>query len=50
MPLVNKYRDMSNIPEMNVAIDEIVNEVVGCNDEDQPVSIKLDKLESFGCY
>ena len=42
--LVTKYREMSLQPEIDAAVDEIVNECIAI-DEDEIVSIYLDNLE-----
>ena len=42
--LVSKYREISQAPEIEMAIDDIVNEVID-TDSDEIVSINLDKLD-----
>ncbi len=43
--LVSKYREVSNHPEVDMAIDDIVNEMITQEPEDSPVEIILDKVE-----
>ena len=43
--LIVKYRNAAMHPEVDRAIEEIVNEVVVANDTDQPVTLNLDHLE-----
>ncbi len=43
--LVNKYREIAQHPEVDTAIDEIVNEVIVSTGEDDLVDIILDDLE-----
>ena len=43
--LVTRYRDMAMHPECDVAIDDIVNEVVVLNDNGNIVELDLDDLE-----
>jgi hypothetical protein len=43
--LVNKYRDMAQHPEVDMAIDDIVNEVITQESEQQVVELILDDLE-----
>ncbi len=42
--LINKYREMSNQPECDTAIDDVVNEAIVYQEEDYPVEILLEKL------
>lgn len=42
--LINKYRDLSLMPEIESAIDEIINEAIITGDPESPVGIVLDKL------
>ena len=43
--LIRRYRDMSMHPEVDSAIDEIVNEAINSGLDDTPVSIELSNLE-----
>jgi len=43
--LVNKYREMSYHPEIDRAVDDIVNEVVTQEPENEPVELILDDIE-----
>lgn len=43
--LVAKYRNASMQPEVDAAIQEIVNETIVNNDEDLPLSLNLDHLD-----
>lgn len=43
--LVNKYRDMSQYPDVDMAIDDIVNEVIVQEPEQETVEIILDDLK-----
>ena len=43
--LIRRYRDMSMHPEVDSAIDEIVNEAINSSLDDTPVSIELSNLE-----
>lgn len=43
--LIRRYRDMSLHPEVDSAIDEIVNESINSGLDDSPVSIELSNLE-----
>lgn len=43
--LVTKYRDMSIHPEIDNAVDEIVNEALVSEDGEKPVDIVLDEVE-----
>jgi hypothetical protein len=42
--LVNKYREMSMVPEVDMAIDDIVNEVITQEPETEPVELILDDI------
>jgi len=43
--LIRRYRDMSMHPEVDSAIDEIVNEAINSSLDDTPVAIELSNLE-----
>ena len=43
--LIRKYRDMSQCPAADQAIDDIINEAVVTNRENQPVTIRLEKSQ-----
>ena len=43
--LIRRYRDMSMHPEVDSAVDEIVNEAINSNLDDVPVAIELSNLE-----
>ena len=43
--LVTKYREMSEHPELEQAIDDIVNEAIVGDSKDEPVEINLDDLD-----
>ena len=43
--LVSRYREMANHPELEMAIDDIVNEAITHNDEGRVLDIVLDKLK-----
>lgn len=43
--LVSKYREMSEHPEVDMAVDDIVNEVITQEPEDKVVELILDDLE-----
>ena len=43
--LIRRYRDMSMHPEVDSAIDEIVNEAINSSLDDSPVQIELSNLE-----
>ena len=45
--LVNKYREMSGHPEVDMAIDDIVNEVITQEPETEPVELVLDDIEEL---
>ena len=42
--LIRRYREVAQHPECDMAIEDIINEVIVSNDRDQSVSISLDKL------
>jgi hypothetical protein len=46
--LIRRYRDMSMHPEVDSAIDEIVNESINSSLDDSPVQIELSNLEVSG--
>ena len=43
--LIRRYREISQQPECDSAIDDIVNEAIVANEKDQAVSIVLDRLQ-----
>jgi len=43
--LVTRYRDMANFPEVDQAVDDIVNEAICQDDDGQIIQIVLDKLK-----
>ena len=43
--LIVRYRQMSLIPEVDMAIDDIVQEAISTNDLDSPVGINLDSTQ-----
>jgi len=43
--LIRRYREISQQPECDSAIDDIVNEAIVSNERDQAVAIVLDRLE-----
>lgn len=43
--LIRRYRDMSMHPEVDSAIDEIVNEAINASLDDTPIQIELSNLE-----
>jgi hypothetical protein len=45
--LVNKYREMSMVPEVDMAIDDIVNEVITQEPETEPVELILDDIQEI---
>ena len=45
LELITRYREMSNHPECDMAIDEIVNEAIAHDDNGVVVKIVLDKLK-----
>ena len=46
--LVKRYREMSLVPEVDAAIDDIVNESISSNDLDAPIAINLDNVKNIG--
>jgi len=42
--LIKRYREIAQHPECDMAIEDIINEVIVSDDRDQSVSISLDKL------
>ena len=44
--LIRRYRDMSIHPEVDSAVDEVVNEFVVSDNNDTPVEINLDNLQT----
>ncbi len=46
--LVKRYREMSLVPEVDAAIDDIVNESISSNDLDAPIAINLDNVKNVG--
>lgn len=45
--LITRYRELSETPEVDKAIDDIINEAFSYNEEDDPVEINLTKLEKI---
>ena len=45
LELITRYREMSNHPELEMAIDDIVNEAITHDDTGKTVNIVLDKLK-----
>jgi hypothetical protein len=45
LELITRYREMANHPELEMAIDDIVNEAISHDDSGKTVSIVLDKLK-----
>ena len=45
LELITRYREMSNHPECDMAIDEIVNEAIAHDDDGRVVKLVLDKLK-----
>lgn len=45
LELITRYREMSNHPELEQAIDDIVNESITHDDSGEVVSINMDKLK-----
>ncbi len=45
LELITRYREMSNHPELEMAIDDIVNEAITHDDSGRTVDIVLDKLK-----
>jgi hypothetical protein len=46
LELITRYREMSNHPELEKAIDEIVNEAITYSSDKKVVDINLDKLKT----
>ena len=44
--LVTRYRELALLPEVDFAIDDIVNEMIVMNGEDEPVKIDLSKVKT----
>ena len=42
--LIKRYREITQHPECDMAIEDIINEVIVSDERDQSVSISLDKL------
>jgi len=42
--LIKRYREIAQHPECDMAVEDIINEVIVSDDRDQSVSISLDKL------
>ena len=42
--LIKRYREIAQHPECDMAIEDIINEVIVSNERDQSVSVSLDKL------
>jgi hypothetical protein len=45
--LISRYREMSQQPECEKAIDDVINEAISGQEQDAPVSIVLDNLEGM---
>ena len=43
--LISRYRDISNFPDVDNAIEEIITEAIAAVDEEDPVSLNLDTLD-----
>lgn len=43
--LVEEYQSMAQQPEVEEAVDIIINDVVTCDEEESPVTINMDQLE-----
>lgn len=43
--LISRYRDISNYPDCDTAIEEIVTEAIAAIDSEEPVTLDLDDLE-----
>lgn len=46
--LIERYREMSLYPEVDNAIDDIVNEAINFEDDEATVTLHLDKLDELG--
>ncbi|AWY10149.1 capsid assembly protein [Vibrio phage VP-1] len=42
---INRYRSMLNHPEVEEAVDHIVNDVVTCDEDEDPIAINLEDVE-----
>src|SRR6185312_4705046 len=45
--LINRYREISNYPEVDGAIEEIVNNAIVVESNEPPVKLDLDRLENY---
>ena len=45
LELITRYREMANHPELDMAVDEIVNEAISHDDTGKIIHIKLDNLK-----
>ncbi len=45
LELITRYREMSNHPECDMAIDEIINEAITHADDGKVIDINLDNLK-----
>jgi hypothetical protein len=45
LELITRYREMSNHPELEQAIDDIVNEAITHDDSGEVISVNMDKLK-----
>ena len=43
--LISRYRDISNYPDVDTAIEEIITEAIAAIDSEEPVKLDLDKLD-----
>ena len=43
--LIRRYREVAQNPECDMAIEDIVNEVIVSDERDSPVTLSLDKLD-----
>jgi hypothetical protein len=43
--LISRYRDISNYPDVDTAIEEIVSEAIAALDSEEPVTIDLDGMD-----
>lgn len=43
--LISQYRDMAVQPELDIAIDDVVNEVFGAADDEMPIKLNLDLVK-----
>jgi hypothetical protein len=44
--LISKYREISVMPEIDKAVDDIINEMFSYTDDDYPVAVNLDHIDS----